>query len=185
MNTQGLLAWCRPFTNPSHVKWHHQCSCRNETRGWRDGQIRWRKVCVRFMQVVHITLINKPLSLIIFPWSGHTYVTPSSRALLEKPPVATILQILPALHGIRRLITMFNRPLLSERQIQTIPFNHIALRYILILSTQLHLVVWTISFRFSRQDYLRVSLHPNPYHMPTNLILLTLITLIISGETWK
>jgi hypothetical protein len=149
MNIQSLLAWCRPFTNPSHIKWHNQCSGWNKTRWRRDGQIRWPKVCVRFMQVVHITVIKKPLSLIIFPWSGHTYLTPSSRAFLEKLPVTTTLKILPALRGIRRLITMFNRPLLSERQIQTTSFNHIALRYILILSTQLHLVVQTISLRLS------------------------------------
>jgi hypothetical protein len=63
--------------------------------------------------------------------------------ILEKPPVAQLLNNFPTFYGTRRFITVFARALhwsLSwARSIQSIPSHPISLRFTLILSTHLHL----------------------------------------------
>jgi hypothetical protein len=81
------------------------------------------------------------------PRSGTTGIlTPWSRTLLAKLPVAQLLKNFQTFYGTQRFITVLTRALhwsLSwVRSIQSIPPYPISLRSILILSSYLRLVVW-------------------------------------------
>jgi hypothetical protein len=76
-----------------------------------------------------------------------------------------------AFYGIRMSITVFTRArlrLLSwARWIQSTAPNTVSLRFILILSSHLCLCSeWSLPFRLSNQNFVRISHLPNAHHVP-------------------
>jgi hypothetical protein len=98
---------------------------------------------VRLLDSVYIIVPSTshyPIRKVVWLLSS---ITQCSGALLEKPPVAQLFNNVPTFYRLRRFITVLTRALqwfLSwARSIRSIPRHYISLRFILILSTRLHL----------------------------------------------
>jgi hypothetical protein len=117
-------------------------------------------------------------------------LTPCSWGLLLKLPVVQLLKYPPIFYGTWLFITVFRRILhwsLSwVRIIHSLSSNHISLKYILILSTHLHLSLRSGIFPSGFYTYLYAFLSSSiRAACPAHLIHLDLIILIIFDKDYK
>jgi hypothetical protein len=130
----------------------------------------WMYVCMLVHIIFHRHIIMLKPSLYKFAIGLIFQLTPRSRALLEKPPVAQPLKNFPTFYGARRFITVFttrarHRSLSWDRLIQSITPHPISLRSILILSSRLRLPSGIFHIGFPSKT-LYAFLHPHTCYIP-------------------
>jgi len=143
---------------------------RTGSSGWL---LCWR--CLTFSSVGELTEQKCPLL------NRKHWITKWSTVLLEKLVVTHKVKKFPAFYGTRRFITVFTRSphwsLFWAQSVQSTTSHSISLRFVLILSSNLRLVssFWSLPFRFSAQNFIRISHVFIRATWPAHLILLDLI----------